>query len=204
MSSISFNNEQVSKFYQSKLFIAQLKKFFDSPFKDDKRFAVHYMAQLTRDKINESEKAVNVLFYDSIYDVLMDSKDEVNRHKAFEIMCNMVQSDTQRKKLAEHKYFKRVFEKMNGMVDSMENSDLRLLEKLSWLVTLISFHKDMFEHIIKLDLLKFILKIADQKYPNKIRSNAVLAISLLTYNEKLFDEIIKQGVIDLIMDLCRD
>jgi len=26
----------------------------------------------------------------------------------------------------------------------------------------------------------------------------------LTYNEKLFDEIIKQGVIDLIMELCRD
>ena len=62
----------------------------------------------------------------------------------------------------------------------------------------------MFELIISLDLLQFILKLSEAKYPNKIRSNAVLAISLLTYNEKLFDEIIKQGVIDLIMELCRD
>ena len=62
----------------------------------------------------------------------------------------------------------------------------------------------MFELIISLDLLQFILKLSEPAYPNKIRSNAVLAISLLTYNEKLFDEIIKQGVIDLIMALCRD
>ena len=62
----------------------------------------------------------------------------------------------------------------------------------------------MFELIISLDLLQFILKLSEAKYPNKIRSNAVLAKSLLTYNEKLFDEIIKQGVIDLIMELCRD
>ena len=62
----------------------------------------------------------------------------------------------------------------------------------------------MFDHIIRLDLLKFIIKISAEKYPSSVRSNAVLAISLLTYNEKLFDEIINKGVIDLIMDLCRD
>ena len=62
----------------------------------------------------------------------------------------------------------------------------------------------MFEHILKLNLLKFILKISHEKYESEIRSNAVLAISLLTYNEKLFDEIIDKGVIDLIMELCRD
>jgi hypothetical protein len=50
----------------------------------------------------------------------------------------------------------------------------------------------------------FILKICDQKYSNTVRSNAVLAISLLTYNDKLFDEIIAWGVIDLIMELCQD
>ena len=32
----------------------------------------------------------------------------------------------------------------------------------------------------------------------------MLAISLLTYNENLFDEIINEGVIDLVMALCRD
>ena len=62
----------------------------------------------------------------------------------------------------------------------------------------------MFDYIIKLDLLKFIIKISDSKFPSSIRSNAVLAISLLTYNENLFDEIIDKGVIELIMALCRD
>lgn len=48
------------------------------------------------------------------------------------------------------------------------------------------------------------IKISDSSYPAVIRSNAVLAISLLTYNENLFDEIINEGVIDLVMALCRD
>jgi len=37
-----------------------------------------------------------------------------------------------------------------------------------------------------------------------IRSNAVLAVSLLTYHEILFHELINNGVIDSIMDLCMD
>ena len=62
----------------------------------------------------------------------------------------------------------------------------------------------MYDLIIKEGMLPFIIKISGAQYPSAIRSNAVLAISLLTYNELLFDEIIKQGVIDLIMGLCRD
>ena len=62
----------------------------------------------------------------------------------------------------------------------------------------------MTDLIISQNILGFILKISDQKYSSAIRSNSVLAISLLTYNELLFDEIIKQGVIDLIMNLCQD
>ena len=62
----------------------------------------------------------------------------------------------------------------------------------------------MFDQIIKIDLLQFVIKISHNSYPSPIRSNAVLAISLLTYNERLFDQIIDQGVIDLIMQLCRD
>lgn len=62
-----------------------------------------------------------------------------------------------------------------------------ILEKLSWLATLISFHEDMFDQIIKINLLQFVIKISHNSYPSPIRSNAVLAISLLTYNERLFD-----------------
>jgi hypothetical protein len=49
----------------------------------------------------------------------------------------------------------------------------------------------MYDLIINEKMLPFIIKISDAKYPSAIRSNAVLAISLLTYNELLFDEIIK-------------
>ena len=62
----------------------------------------------------------------------------------------------------------------------------------------------MFDHIIKINLLTFVIKISGKNYKSAIRSNAVLAISLLTYNENLFDEIINKGVIDLVMALCRD
>jgi hypothetical protein len=89
----------------NKKFIQQLKKFFDSPFKNDKTYAILYMSQLTRDKLNESEEAINALFYDSIFNVIINSKDPVNRSRAFDVLCNMVQSDTQRKKLAEGGYF---------------------------------------------------------------------------------------------------
>ena len=59
--------------------------------------------------------------------------------------------------------------------------------------------------ILKLDLLKFIIRLCDKKFGDQIRSNAILSISLLTYNEKIFDEIIKSDVVmDMIMDICKD
>ena len=63
------------------------------------------MAQLTRDRIHESEEAVNALFYDRIFRILEEGKskdkDEGNRLKSFEVLSNMVQSDAQRHKLAD-------------------------------------------------------------------------------------------------------
>lgn len=50
----------------------------------------------------------------------------------------------------------------------------------------------------------FIIKLVDAKYSVTIRSNAVLAISLLTYHDFLFQELINNNVIDMIMDLCMD
>ena len=94
---------------------------------------------------------------------------------------------------------------MQGLLDSNEHSDLRLLDKVSWLITLISFQKDMYDMILKLDLLKFIIQLCDKKFGDQIRSNAILSISLLTYNERIFDEIIKSDVVmDMIMDICKD
>ena len=195
--------------YTGKNFRNQLAKFFDSPFKDDKRFALQYLAYLTRDKIDESEETITYLFYDRVLKqiLLQSSKDadEIRlKYKAFEILSSMVQSKTHRHKLANGDFFVRVFDKLAPLADSKDSKDLKILEKLSWLATLISFHQDMFDQIIKIKLLQFVIKISDSSYPSAIRSHAVLAISLLTYNEKLFDEIIEQGVIDLIMSLCKD
>ena len=174
------------------------------------------MVVLTRDKMVHCEDAVNLLFYDKIFNMLlMTTKldDEIGvqiRRESFDMMSNMVASNQQRHKLGDEEYFSRLFEKMSYVTDSNPKSenqykeDMRILEKLSWMITLISYHHDMYKHIINLKLLQFILKISDSKYPDSIRSNAVLAISMLTYNENLFEEIIKEGVIDVIMALCRD
>ena len=91
-----------------------------------------------------------------------------------------------------------------NLINSTSQADIRILEKLSTLVTLISFYPDMHDHIIKLDLLKFVTKIINNKFTSSIISNGVLAISLMTYNQRLFNEIIGGGVIDMILRLCRD
>ncbi len=72
------------------------------------------------------------------------------------------------------------------------------------MTTLICFHPDMIEQIVSLRLLNFIIKLVESKFSATIRSNAVLAISLLTYHESLFNELIGNGVIDIVMDLCMD
>ena len=101
---------EASRSFTSKKFILQLKRFFDSPFKDDRRFAIHYISLLTRDRIDDSEKVVNTLFYEhTLSDLLMDPRDEINRYRSLEILCNMTQSDHQRKKLSENGYFQWVF-----------------------------------------------------------------------------------------------
>ena len=46
------------------------------------------------------------------------------------------------------------------------------------------------------------MKLIHTKYPAIIRSNAVLAISLLTYHEQLFDDLLSNGIIDMVMNLC--
>ncbi|CDW78052.1 UNKNOWN [Stylonychia lemnae] len=190
--------------------LKQMNDFFQSPFKDDKRFAITYISQLTRDKLyghfiyltlfrQESDTIVNQIFFDKIFNLLLETDDERNKLKSFEILCNLIHSDIQRKKLAEQNYFQRVYDGFN-----QPKLDNRTMEKLSWMTTLICFYPDMIDQIIKLNLLEFIIKISGYQYQSNIRSNAVLALSLLTYHEKMFDELISRGVIDLVMDLCKD
>ena len=87
---------------------------------------------------------------------------------------------------------------------NLDRIDEKKLEKVSHMVTLIAYHSDMLQRIVETRMLSFIIRMLDSKYSVLIRSNAVLAISMLTYHEILFDELINQGVIDMVMDLCMD
>ena len=111
----------------------------------------------------------------------------------------MIPTESYRKRLSKQGYFDMVYKTLRiGEVDD------KILEKLSWMTTLICFHSDMIEHIIQLKLLHFIIKLIDPKFPANVRSNAVLSISLLTYHESLFQDLIDNEVIDLMMNLCMD
>lgn len=80
-----------------------------------------------------------------------------------------------------------------------------LLEKISWMTTLICFYPDMIDQVIELNLLEFIIKLTSATvYRPEVRSNAVLALSLLTYHKQMFNELIKRKVIDIVMHLCKD
>ena len=80
----------------------------------------------------------------------------------------------------------------------------KILEKISWMTTVISFYPDMIQEIVKLDLLDFIILISSKRFSNKIRANAVLALSLLTYHDAIFNELLDKKVIDLVIELCKD
>ena len=71
----------------------QLNSFFESPFKDDKRYTISFLAQMTRDKLDEATTIVNEIFFDKIFDLLLETEDERNKLKSFEILCNLIHSN---------------------------------------------------------------------------------------------------------------
>jgi hypothetical protein len=48
------------------------------------------------------------------------------------------------------------------------------------------------------------MKIVDPVFPTQVRANGVLAISLLSYHEVLFKQILENNVIDMILFICMD
>ena len=48
-----------------------LNQFFASPFKDDRRFTICYLAQMTRDRIDKSKPLIDSLFFDKIFNLLL-------------------------------------------------------------------------------------------------------------------------------------
>jgi hypothetical protein len=123
--------------------------------------------------------------------------EEVNKLSIFDIICNLTQSTFYRQKLATEGYFAKLFA-------SVPDGDEKTLVKYSWLCALICYHQDMLALIEQLKLQHFVIKLTDKNYNPIIRSNAVLAISLLTYHPKMFDELLQLGVLDLALGLSMD
>lgn len=80
--------------------LAKLREFLKSPFKDDRKYTIKYVLQLTRDRIDECKDQIEALFYDDILNIfLKPDKDDV-RMMIFDILCNLVGSEYHRNKLA--------------------------------------------------------------------------------------------------------
>lgn len=102
--------------------------------------------------------------------------------------------------MRDQNYIRQIFQAID-----LEKVQERMLEKVSHLITLIAFHSDLLPVIIKTQLLNsFIIKMMNPKYSVTIRSNAIIAIALLSYHEALFKDLIKDNVIDVIIELCTD
>ena len=139
------------------------------------------------------------MFFYMIFDLIFDSNDERIIVKSYEALWNLTQDDETRRKLTNEGYYKRIYESVN-----VYEWNETVLDKISWLTTLICFYPDMIDEIIELNLLEIILELCKSSFQSKIRANAVLALSLLTYHEKWFEELIKKSIIDLVMNLCQD
>lgn len=166
---------------------------------------------MTRDNVEDCEEALNTLFYERIFKIIAPESsnssylDEMNRKNAYEILCNIMLNQSCRKKMVEYNKIKDIFDsaaKMN-LITSKTSADLRILEKLSLLVSLMAFFSDMHDTFLRLDLLRFVVKLTDEKFSSTIRSNAIMTIKLLTYNPKIFSQMLSSGIIDLIMNLCK-
>ena len=97
---------------------------------------------MTRDRIESCVDTIKNLFFDKIFNLMLHTSDEKLRLKSFEIMSNLIHVREWRKKLAEQGYFKDVYTKME-----INKIDSKVVEKLSWMTTLVCFHQDMIEQI---------------------------------------------------------
>jgi hypothetical protein len=48
---------------------------------------------MTRDRLDDSQYIINDIFYDKIFTLMIETDDERNKLKSFEILCNLVHSE---------------------------------------------------------------------------------------------------------------
>ena len=69
---------------------------------------------------------------------MMTSSDEKNTLQAYDIVCNLLNDNDYRARIRDQGYMRQIFETIN-----LEKIDERKLEKISHMITLITFHPDM-------------------------------------------------------------
>ena len=63
---------------QMRTILEVLNNLFHSPFKDDRRFMIRYLAVESRDRLDTSRKLIDSLFFDKIFKLMLTSSDETN------------------------------------------------------------------------------------------------------------------------------
>ena len=69
---------------------------------------------------------------------------------------------------------------------------------------MVSFYSDLTDLCQNINIIQFSLKLIDAKFSPIVRSNGILSVSFLSYNEKFLKELVALGILDTILDLCND
>lgn len=88
--------QSLSKEEQSNLrnYQEQIYTFFNSPFRNDKIFALKYLNSLSRDlKDDQAEDTINRVFFDKFFNIILTSDDNLLVDIAFDTVMNLVDSE---------------------------------------------------------------------------------------------------------------
>ena len=92
-----------------------LNNFFHSPFKDDKRFMIRYLAMAARDRLSENKYLIDQLFFDKIFKLMIKykDKDEQNVLQAYDLICNLLMDEEYRARLRDKGYINQIYDSVN-------------------------------------------------------------------------------------------
>ena len=101
-----------------------MKDWIVSPFVHDKKFAINYLATITRDNMKENEELVESLFFDDVFNIMLqiETEDAVNVDHAYAIFGNLIEFQKTREKLTKEGYLVKVYEYLMQYIDQIYKS----------------------------------------------------------------------------------
>ena len=67
-----------------------LNNLYHSPFKEDRRWMIRYLAVETRDRLEENRSLVDQIFFKNIFEMMLGKSSSDNALLAFDIVCNLI------------------------------------------------------------------------------------------------------------------